>query len=172
MNAVKTILILVIVTMCIGCDQATKHLAKNELAFSSPVTLFKGAVSIVYAENSGGMLSLGESLSDGMRFWLLTVFTGFALAGLVMFLFFSSRLDTMQTIALSLVAGGGFGNLIDRMMNGGRVIDFITIRIAGMHSGVFNFADIAITTGVFLMLIATRRQRERAKDKRHPSVAA
>jgi signal peptidase II len=164
MNTIKTLLILCTLTMCIGCDQATKHFAKDAFATSSPITLFKGAVNIVYAENSGGMLSLGEGLSDGMKFWLLTVFTGFALVGLVVFLFFSQRLDATQIIALSLVAGGGFGNLIDRLFNDGRVIDFITVRFAGIHSGVFNLADVAITTGVVLMLLATHRQRLKAAE--------
>ncbi|MCX5681683.1 MAG: signal peptidase II, partial [Candidatus Omnitrophica bacterium] len=50
--------------------------------------------------------------------------------------------------AFSLIIGGAFGNLIDRLQFG-YVIDFIDFRIWP----VFNIADSAITVGAFLLII-------------------
>lgn len=44
--------------------------------------------------------------------------------------------------------GGGVGNLIDRIFNEGRVIDFMNIGVGSLCTGVFNVADIAISFGV------------------------
>ena len=50
-------------------------------------------------------------------------------------------------VALGLVSGGAFGNLIDRVKFGG-VTDFISFRY---FSPLFNIADSAITVGAILM---------------------
>jgi signal peptidase II len=50
-------------------------------------------------------------------------------------------------IALGLVSGGAFGNLIDRVKFG-RVTDFISVRF---FAPIFNVADSAIVVGAILM---------------------
>jgi signal peptidase II len=55
------------------------------------------------------------------------------------------------TIAFSLIIGGAFGNVIDRLHNGG-VTDFIDFHIAGYHWPAFNLADSVIFIGVAILL--------------------
>ncbi|WP_291399202.1 signal peptidase II [Devosia sp.] len=45
------------------------------------------------------------------------------------------------------------GNLIDRLPDGA-VTDFLDLHAAGWHFAAFNIADVAITTGVGLLLWA------------------
>lgn len=52
---------------------------------------------------------------------------------------------------------GGFGNLIDRIFNEGRVIDFVNIGIGSLRTGLFNVADISITLGeVWFLFVYVR----------------
>jgi len=55
------------------------------------------------------------------------------------------------SIAFSLIIGGAFGNVIDRLQNGA-VTDFIDFHIAGYHWPAFNLADSAIFLGVMILL--------------------
>jgi signal peptidase II len=53
--------------------------------------------------------------------------------------------------ALTLIAGGGLGNLIDRVFRGGAVVDYFDFQL--MRFAVFNFADVCVTVGVILVCI-------------------
>lgn len=51
------------------------------------------------------------------------------------------------TVAWSLVLAGGLGNLLDRLIYDGRVIDFMNLGIGSLRTGIFNVADVCITIG-------------------------
>jgi signal peptidase II len=138
----------------IGCDQATKALARDALASSPPLSLLGGAVRFQYAENPGAFLSLGAGLSPRWRFLLGVVFSGVALAGLAVFAARSAQLSTAQRLGLGLVVAGGLGNLIDRLANDGRVVDFVSVGLGPLRTGIFNVADMAITAGVLVTIVA------------------
>ena len=53
---------------------------------------------------------------------------------------------------LGLILGGALGNLYDRLRLG-EVIDFVDVGFGSHRWPVFNVADIAVTVGVFLLLI-------------------
>jgi signal peptidase II len=145
----------------IGCDRATKALARDTLASSPPISLLGGAVRFQYAENPGAFLSLGASLSPQWRFLLGVVFSGAALAVLAVFALRSAQLSTAQRLGLCLVVAGGLGNLIDRLINDGRVVDFVSVGIGPLRTGIFNVADMAITAGVLAAMVAGLRQSSR-----------
>lgn len=139
---------------CVGCDQAAKALARGALASSPPVTFLGGAVRFEYAENPGAFLSLGAGLPPRVRFLLGVVFVALALGALLVFMLRSDSLSPGQKAGLSLILGGGFGNLIDRVANDGHVIDFVSVGIGSMRTGIFNVADMAITAGVLIVLFS------------------
>ena len=58
----------------------------------------------------------------------------------------------------SLLVAGGVGNLIDRMVNHGAVIDFMNIGFGRLRSGIFNVADMAIMAGAGVLLFVGYRQ--------------
>jgi signal peptidase II len=164
MQKVNRVLILLFVLIsCVGCDQATKFVARQTLA-TAPVQEYAGGLfRLVYAENPGAFLSLGSTLPDGARFWVFVVFAATLLAGVGWFaLRFLQQTPMMVTIAIALVIGGGLGNLIDRIVHDGRVVDFMQVGFPWLRTGVFNVADMAIMAGVGLMLLTTlRSQQER-----------
>jgi signal peptidase II len=133
---------------CVGCDQVTKNIARRSLANSEPIIFLNNIFRLQYVENPGAFLSLGAGSPEQIRFWIFTFFTGLFLAGMLVYLLFSSNISKDKMISLSLVVGGGVGNLIDRIFNEGRVIDFMNIGIGSLRTGVFNVADILLSFGV------------------------
>jgi signal peptidase II len=55
-------------------------------------------------------------------------------------------------VALSMIIGGAFGNIIDRLRFGA-VADFIDFHIGGWHYPAFNLADSFIVIGVALIML-------------------
>jgi signal peptidase II len=60
-------------------------------------------------------------------------------------------------VALTLIIGGAFGNLFDRVVHG-HVIDFIQLHVAGYYWPAFNVADSAICVGAAMLVIDAFRQ--------------
>lgn len=63
--------------------------------------------------------------------------------------------DKLNAFALGLVLGGGFGNLMDRLLDG-HAVDFIRLPIWLGDAGsgpAFNLADLLIASGVAILLM-------------------
>ena len=74
----KILLILVILCVCVVCDQATKVIAKQHLAGAPTIYAFGGTVMLHYSENVGAFLSLGARLPETARMWIFVVFNSLA----------------------------------------------------------------------------------------------
>jgi signal peptidase II len=124
---------------------------------SGDVHIFLGNLfRLQYAENTGAFLSLGAGLPDGIRTLIMTGLNTIILGGLICYLFAVKQIALFPALALTLIAGGGIGNLIDRIFRDGRVVDFMNMGITtsgfSLRTGVFNIADIAIMAGLFLII--------------------
>ncbi len=64
-----------------------------------------------------------------------------------------------NTIAFSLLYGGIWGNLLNRLVYG-YVIDFLDFKIFGYDFPIFNFADIWIVLGILLLFIAILKKED------------
>lgn len=133
-------------------DQWTKILAVEHLRGSAPLVYLGGIFRLDFAINSGAFLSLGAALSPEVRFWVFVVAVGGFLAGATWVLFRDRTLDRPSAFALSIIVGGGVGNLIDRIFRTNHgVVDFLNLGIGDLRTGIFNIADMAIMLGVFLL---------------------
>jgi signal peptidase II len=154
----RLLILLLVLLACVGLDQATKSIARQTLSTRPPQEFLGGLFRLEYAENAGAFLSLGAALSEEARFWVFTVFVTLLLVALVVFaLRMSSHTPLLVVIAIALIVGGGVSNLIDRLLNDGRVVDFMQLSLGPLHTGIFNVADIAIMVGLGLMLIVAFR---------------
>lgn len=160
----------VLLLTLVGCDQASKQYATTHLRHTAldPISLLGDTFEIRYAENRGAFLSLFANLPAPVRFSLLTLMNSVILGGVGFFLLRRKGIDRWSFFALALLLAGGVGNLIDRATLGGIVIDFMVIDLTAetgipwLRTGVFNVADIAITTG-FLMLLPQLFRKEPAE---------
>jgi signal peptidase II len=151
-NIYKLIIVALIILTFIGCDQSTKSIAKTYLQFSPPMEYLGGFVQLLYAENEGGFLSLGSELPVIVRKITAAVLALGVVIGFVLLLRFTARLEWNELLSYSLLISGGAGNLIDRLFNHGRVIDFIVLGTGNIHTGIFNVADFILMSGLAMLL--------------------
>ena len=147
-------LIVLVLTVCTGCDQATKSIAKESLASSAPISLLNDSIRIEYSENPGAFLSLGSNLTSEARLLLFVIVVGAILVFTLLFMISRVHsLSLMQLFGLSLLVGGGMGNLLDRLLNDGVAVDFMRLGIGPLRTGIFNVADVAIVAGAFIVIV-------------------
>jgi signal peptidase II len=145
---------------CVGCDQASKRVAAEVLKGTETRSFLGDMFRLTYAENSGAFLGLGGGWPEPVR-WL--VFTGAALAVVaasaawVVAQLRRPHHDALAVWAMVLIAAGGMGNLVDRVLREGRVIDFMNLGLGPVRTGIFNVADVQIMVGLALLLLGRRR---------------
>lgn len=115
-----------------------------------------------------GVLSLTYIINPGAAFGILRYQTGILITltlGVILAVILYRKEIPFQPRALrwglSLGLGGALGNLADRLRMGG-VVDYIDFHIWP----VFNLADMAIVTGVALIIFASIQAELREKRKR------
>ncbi len=98
-------------------------------------------------------ISFGIGQSEGLMRWLLVLLTTAIAIGFTIWLFRAARRFT--GLALALVIGGAFGNVIDRVRFGAVVdfLDFSGILRPYFFNYVFNVADAAISVGAVLLFV-------------------
>jgi signal peptidase II len=155
-RAIRLLVISLVLICTAGCDQATKHFARAELSQRGPIMLPGRFLELTLAENPGAFLSLGASLPQAVR-TALTLGVALGLAWLFAHLVRGPGLGWRSLLGLSLIWAGGVSNLIDRLLRGGQVTDFMVLRAGPLHTGVFNLADFALVAGTFIVLLSLRR---------------
>lgn len=166
-NWQRMALVILIVLINIGCDQATKQLAKEHLMQVDQISCLGGFFRLSYVENKGAFLSLGAGLSEQLRYWALLILPLALLAGLLIYTLFSKNVNRWQAIAFGFIIGGGASNVWDRILYG-QVADFMNMGIGSLRTGIFNFADVSIMVGLGIMLPMIFKKQE--KDSRPPAV--
>lgn len=172
----RLIFIVLVALVLVLIDQATKQVAITHLKSGRIIAYPSGwyphdLFHFRYAENTGAFLSLGANLSDGIRFWLLTglnIVILFVVAGV---LTLRREMGAGVVFALTLILSGGIGNLIDRVLRDGVVVDFMNMGIRGLRTGVFNVADVAIMAGLFLLLFLEFFGTKNAETATRPASA-
>jgi signal peptidase II len=130
-------------------DQASKYAARAHLPVEGHVDIIPGYFALKLTENAGAAFGV-------LRSWPpLVSLIGLAAIIAIIFLRKERSKSGVLAVALGLLLGGALGNLIDRVLFG-YVTDFFDagIAIAGRVYTwpTFNVADVAITSGVILLL--------------------
>lgn len=143
----------------IGCDRVTKEIAKEHLKDKPSISYFNDKVRFVFAENTGAFLSFGADWPDKKSFWLLTVLPIAFLTGLFIVLMRRmKRTSSFEMTAFILIFSGGIGNMIDRLLFNRHVTDFINLGINDIRTGIFNVADVYVTSGVLMLFFNFLKQ--------------
>ena len=155
---------LLLSAVLVGIDQLTKWLIVSNMAEHESIHLIKvgetQVLNISYYLNDGAAFSMFE----GQTVMLIAV-TSLVLIGLVVAMLLGKVKRTPYIVSFSLIIGGGVGNLIDRIFNGGKVVDFIDFRL--INFAIFNFADIcAVCGGILLCLLVVIDEVREARAKK------
>jgi signal peptidase II len=151
------LVVLLIALLTIGCDQVTKRLAVAHLAGTARHSYLADTLRLEYSENTGAFLGAGAQWPEVVRVAVFTLGTGLVLLALGAALV-RGRWSPVQRLGLVLLWAGGISNLADRALHG-RVVDFLNVGVAGLRTGIFNVADVAILFGVALALVTAKRPR-------------
>ncbi|MCC7431193.1 signal peptidase II [bacterium] len=154
-------------------DQITKFIAINSLKGNPPIEIFGEYFRLTYVENPG--IAFGITINGGsVIFTVLAVFIAFAI---LYYLFQLSKHENfiLPKIAYSLILGGAFGNILDRMLYG-KVVDFFdsefpdivipAFSLLGFDFNgydlyrwpVFNIADSAVCVGIVILFFAISKE--------------
>lgn len=142
--------------------------------------LIDNLLNITLVENPGIAFGIdpGESLRD-----LILIITILTCVVFFIYLLLAKKADIKARIAIAFILGGAAGNLFDRIFYGifynyaplfqGNVVDFLDVKIFkffifnNIHGNyVFNFADVSILSGVFLLiyLIISSKKRKNLEN--------
>ncbi len=156
---------LLLSAVLVGIDQLTKWLVVSNMQERESIRLIEigdtQVLNLSYYLNDGAAFSMFE----GQTVMLITV-TSLVILGLVIAMLLGKVKRTPYIIAFSMIIGGGVGNLIDRIFNDGKVVDFIDFRL--INFAIFNFADIcAVCGGILLCLLVIIDEVKEAKAKKN-----
>lgn len=162
----RILFVLALIALVLGLDRITKVLAIDSLAGVPPRDFLGGTVRLVYQENHGAMLSLGANLPESIRFLFFGALVALLLLTLLVIVLVKRELSVAHAVSASLVIGGGLGNVVDRLLFDGAVIDFLNVGVGQIRTGVFNLADVTILVGI--LVFALSRKTEQARQEGRP----
>jgi signal peptidase II len=135
----------VIATGMLALDQIIKILQRSLMALGTTITVIPGLFYLRSIMNRGAAFSI---LEGQIRiFYLVAVVMAVFL--LVFWLYEHPR-TVLPVASTALIAAGGVGNLIDRVLFGG-VYDLINVTF--FPFAVFNIADLCMTVGVIAFAV-------------------
>ena len=126
-------------------DQVSKALVLQYL-YHGELALIPDVLHFTYVENRGMAFGL---LSEHRWVFMVLSVVGIALVGFYMVRYVKS---TLGRVALSLIVGGGIGNMIDRISLG-FVVDFIDFCAFDFWVWVFNVADACVCVGAGMFIL-------------------
>ena len=143
-KSLRTVLPAAAALCVLAADQLIKR-SVRQTPLGCRLLRIPGVLEITHFVNTGAAFSMLKG-----RTLLLAALSVLLLAALSVFFMRSPDLNTGARLALGLLAGGGLGNLADRVVFGG-VTDYI--RLLFIPFPVFNLADICITCSILYLIV-------------------
>lgn len=147
----STIVLVALVLCVVGCDGATKRVARDRLEGKAPVELVSGVLDLRYVENRGAAFNAERVLPQRWGRHVI-VLVRLLLVPLLVFVWIRRRPGWWGEVGFALLVGGALGNLVDTVVRG-FVVDFVHLA----HWPVFNVADVAILMGMVLVVLRGQR---------------
>lgn len=153
-------LYLLAIALCIAADQAVKYYVVSHLELYESAPLLPGVVELLHIRNTGG----GFSILAGHT-WVLTVLTAALMAVIAWMLVKKYFPHPLAMWTLTVILGGGLGNLIDRVRLG-YVVDMFHFQF--INYPVFNVADILVVCGTIGFAAYYLLLHDKLKEKTPP----
>ncbi|MBE6040123.1 MAG: signal peptidase II [Clostridiales bacterium] len=141
----KKLIYPLIAAAVIAADQLTKHMVRSAMQPGDRIPVIGDWMSIYYVKNTGAAFSMFAGNT-----FVTVALTSVLIVVCLVYIVRESRSGRIAVpVLLTFVAAGGLSNLIDRLTMG-----YVTDMISCGSFAVFNVADIAITCGCVLTMIA------------------
>ena len=154
----------------VAVDQVTKALIVRFVPEGTvALSLFGDFLRIVHVRNDAVAFSLGSSLSLTVKMALFVLLPLVLVAGISIVICsdkLSGDFTKGQRWCLAGIAGGGAGNLVDRLFRSLRVVDWISTNNYGWFGmerfPTYNLADAAVVVSVAMFIILALREQARS----------
>ena len=162
---------LAVIIVTVFLDQLTKYLTVLHLKPIDTLPIIEDVLHLTYVENTGAAFGM---MKDAR--WIFMITSTLAIIGILGYMIYryyvkKEKLHWAEALSLSLIVGGGIGNMIDRTMLG-YVVDMIDCRF--INFAVFNVADSFVCVGAGLMVLHLIREmvKETKAEKAKKAVTA
>lgn len=155
----KTIIFYLTCLVVLFLDQLSKYFIRCSFQLGDGIWIIKDIFSICYIKNQGVAFGLLVNFKE------IFVYVNVILVGIIIFIYQKTKKKTDQIIInliFGLIIGGAVSNIIDRILFKG-VVDFLDIGWKEIRWPTFNFADMSICIGMFLLCFFIFRE---GKEKR------
>ena len=137
-----------VVVATVLIDFITKIIVMNNMQIGQSIPLIKNVLHITYITNRGAAFG---SFTDAR--WLFMVTSVLLIVFLAILLLIWNDGNELFYVAVSMVMGGGIGNMIDRIAYG-EVVDFIDFcAFPNLWRWIFNGADSFVCVGAGLLIL-------------------
>lgn len=141
---VKIITFLVLLFLIL-LDQVIKYVVRQRLTQDIEYIFLPGFINFQYVINYGSAFGLNKNKTA-----LLITFA--LLIAFVLFIWWIFSRTNAHIFAVTFILAGTIGNLIDRFVFNGGVIDFLKWDMFNPKT-IFNTADIFVTIGIIIIII-------------------
>ena len=159
----RILFILILLGSNVGCDQISKGIVRKKIEYDAQISLIKDYLTLTKIENSGAFLSAGHSLPEPIKTILLTISPLLILIAAFVYVIRVNHLSGLAVTGICFIIGGGIGNIYDRIQYGS-VTDFLHLNLVVFQTGIFNMADVSITTGICMILMDLFRRARLSAD--------
>ena len=150
----RNLFITLLIVINIAIDQITKVIVRNNMVEGArgQIDIIKDYFQLIWVENKGAFLGMGSDMNPTLRLIFLLILPTVVLLYVIYYIVKTKELDRLSLIAFCCIVGGGIANVFDRIVYG-QVTDFFFIDLGGVFkTGIFNIADISVTTGMIMLL--------------------
>ncbi len=140
----------------IAIDQISKVIVRNNMVQGArgQIDVIKDYFQLIWVENKGAFLGMGSDMNPTLRLIFLLILPTAVLIYVIYYIVKTKELDRLSVIAFCCIIGGGIANVFDRIVFG-EVTDFFFIKITdSIKTGIFNVADLSVTTGMIMLLFS------------------
>ena len=158
---VSAIITVLLIIATVVLDQVSKYLVVANMELYQSVDIIPGVFRFTYIHNEGAAFG---SMADSR--WIFMILSSVAIIAILVYIFWKKPKDKLLLSALILIAGGGIGNMIDRVYLG-YVVDFLDFcAFPNLWMWIFNVADAFVCIGagmLALWIILDTIKEEKAK---------
>lgn len=160
----RNIFIVLLIVFNIAIDQISKVWVRANFDYGETKSLISEKFIMQYVENQGAFLGMGSDMHSTLKLILLLILPTIVLGYVIYYIIKNKELDRMSLIAFCCIVGGGIANVFDRITRG-EVTDFFFINLGGVFkTGIFNVADVSVTTGMLMLLFSGLFNSKKVQD--------
>lgn len=160
----RNIFIALLIAFNIAIDQISKIIVRANFDYREIKPIIGDKFILQYVENKGAFLGMGSDMNESLKMIFLLVLPALVLGYVIYYIIKNKNLDRLSLIAFCCIIGGGIANVFDRIVRG-EVTDFFFINLGGVFkTGIFNVADLSVTTGMIMLLFSGVFSNKKKKE--------